>query len=99
MLLRKELIPRGNRKHEKCYSRSGRILFFFFLLKSVTTSFLSSPCICYFELHRFINTYQYANGPSDMNSFSVLMLRKYGVCVMRLSSWHKQTPAVIYLIF
>lgn len=73
--------------------------FFFFLLKSVMTSFLSSPCICYFELHRFINTYQYANGPSDMNSFSVLMLRKYGVCVMHLSSWHKQTPAVIYLIF
>lgn len=27
------------------------------------------------------------------------MLEKYGVCVMHLSTWHKQTPAVISLVY
>lgn len=61
----------------------------FSLLQSVRTrSFLSplSSFICSFEMHRFINTYLYTNGPSDTNSFSVLMLAKYGVCVTHLSS-------------
>lgn len=37
-------------------------------------------------MNRFINTDASTNCPANINSLSVLMLEKYGVCVMHLST-------------
>lgn len=102
MLLFEQLTPKGNRDMRNVTAGlEENIRKKYFAVVIHKDNIFSDYCLYLFvkfDMHRFINTNIYANYTSDIKSLSVLMLGKYGVCVLHLSSCYKQTPAVTCLV-